>query len=150
MVPLRIKKEVMSNIEKALRVTAPALPATREQWQRDMKGVRTINDYVEDIHMLLVDDKDKRERYLALLSAVYDEQAMEGSLSCDNCLAAAMIRDRAKALGEHSPLVTEKLATISKALGVVLRRYHQSRKERRNMIGGQAVPNDPAHPDEVE
>jgi hypothetical protein len=56
-----------------------------------------------------------------------------------------MIRDRAKTLDQNHPLGREKLATISKALGVVLRRYHQSRKERRNMIGGQPVPADPAH-----
>jgi hypothetical protein len=65
---------------------------------------------------------------------------VEGSLAADNIMAAEMIRDKAKAAG--SELASEKLATISKALGVVQRRYGFSRKERRNMVRGEIVPGD--------
>jgi hypothetical protein len=73
---------------------------------------------------------------------VYDEQAVEGSLAADNVMAATMIREYAKKVDEDHALANEKLATISKALGVVLRRYEISRKERRNMIHGETVPGD--------
>ena len=69
---------------------------------------------------------DKFNRYL---QAVYDEQAVEGSLAADNIGAAIMIREKAIELG--LPLADEKWATISKSLGVVLRRYGLSRKERK-------------------
>jgi hypothetical protein len=78
------------------------------------------------------------------LTAVYDEQAVEGSLAADNIEAARMIREKAKTIEDHS-LAHEKLATISKSLGVVLRRYHLSRKERRQIVDGQVVPDNSSH-----
>ena len=104
------------------------------QWVRKIKLHLTINDTVENIHVKLLEDED----YLRLIEAVYDEQAVEGSLAADNTMAAQMIRAAAKK--ENSPIQHEKLATISKALNIVMRRYGVSRKERRNMVGGQAVP----------
>jgi hypothetical protein len=117
----------------------PPLPATKNDLlaQRVGQMRRTLNDMVEDIHIALYDD----EKYCSYLYAVYDEQAVEGSLSADNVMAATMVRDHAKK-SENNPLAREKLATISKALGVVLRRYEISRKERRNMIHGETVPGD--------
>jgi hypothetical protein len=88
---------------------------------------------VEECHIALVED----QKYLAYLDAVYDEQAIEGSLSADNIMAAQMIRERAKKV--DSELKHEKLATISKALGVVLRRYDFDRKSRRNTVHGEFV-----------
>jgi hypothetical protein len=114
----------------------PALPADILDWHRAIKVERTLNDLVEDIHRVLVDD----DKYRALLRAVYDEQAVEGSLSADNTLAAMMIRERA--LKTDSEVGHEKLATISKALGTVLRRYKASRKQRRNMVAGEEVSSD--------
>jgi hypothetical protein len=114
---------------------APPLPSKIEDWHRVIKGERTLNDLVEDIHRGLVSEP----KYLALLRATYDAQAVEGSLSCDNTLAAMMIRDKAKAM-EIDDVATEKLAVINMALGVVLRRYKASRKQRRNMVGGEEVP----------
>jgi len=55
-------------------------------------------------------------------------------------MAAMMIRDLAKA--RSSEVAKEKLAVISLALGVVLRRYKASRKQRRNMVAGEEVPNE--------
>jgi hypothetical protein len=117
--------------------TPPPLPATKKDLlaQRVGQMRRTLNDMVEESHIALYGD----DRYVAFLNAVYDEQAVEGSLSADNIMAATMIRDHAKKNG-GGQLVNEKLATISKALGVVMRRYEISRKERRDMIHGETVP----------
>ena len=88
---------------------------------------------------MLCDDKD----YIDLLTAIYDEQAVEGSLSADNVMAAQMIRERANKI-DGSEVKDEKLATISKSLGVVLRRYGASRKERRQTVHGEIVPDNHA------
>lgn len=119
------------------RPMPPPLPADIKEWQRFMKIERTINDLVEDIHRMLVNESDA---YRGYLRAVYDEQAVEGSLSADNVMAATLIREKGVAI--DSEVAGEKLATIVKALGVVTRRYHASRKQRRNMIGGEEVPGD--------
>jgi hypothetical protein len=116
----------------------PALPTTLEDWISHLKERPSINDLVEDIHKMLIAG-DTGKKYIAYLSAVYDEQAVEGSLAADNIEAARMIREKANTIDDHL-LQREKLATISKSLGVVLRRYHFSRKERRQMVDGQVVP----------
>jgi hypothetical protein len=87
--------------------------------------VSNINDMVEEIFLLLTGDED----FNRFISAVDNKQAVEGALFVDDFLAAQMIRDKATTVG--SLLAGEKLATISKALGVVLRRYGASRKQRR-------------------
>ena len=87
------------------------------------------------IHRLLVEN----DKYRALLRATYDAQAVEGSLAADNILAAMMIREKAKEICS-TEVANEKLAIINMALGVVLRRYKQSRKQRRNIVGGEQVP----------
>jgi len=115
------------------------LPERIEEWQRFLKQERTLNDLVEDIHRMLVGDEEDGPAYRALLRAVYDEQAVEGSLATDNTFAAIMIRDKARQLESHE-LADQKAATISKALNIVMRRYHSSRKERRYMLEGEVVP----------
>jgi hypothetical protein len=116
---------------------APPLPSNIADWQRQVKAERTLNDMVEDIHRALVEN----EQYLALLRATYDAHAVEGSLSADNVLAAIMIRDKAKVMNIPD-VAKEKLAIINLSLGVVLRRYKASRKQRRNTVGGEEVPSD--------
>jgi hypothetical protein len=96
---------------------------------------RTLNDLVEDILVQLWEDNDFR-RYTR---AVWDEQAIEGSLAADNIMAATMIRERARE-NDNNEVANEKLATIAKAMGVVLRRYEESRQERRNRLHGENVP----------
>lgn len=118
----------------------PPLPDTIGNWERITKNKRTLNDFIEDVHRALIIDKN--EQYERLLWAVYDEQAVEGGLSDDNTFAASMIRDKAKKMGV-AEVATAKAATIRKALNIVLRRYGQSRKQRRNMVGGQYVPEEP-------
>lgn len=113
------------------------LPTNVEDFRerRLFGGARTINDMVEEIALTLY----RTEKFRKLLEAVYDEMAVEGSLSADNIMAAITIRDEARKIGR--PEIFElKLATISKALGVVLRRYQSSRKQRRNQLGGKPVP----------
>jgi hypothetical protein len=117
---------------------ARAVPARIEDWERKLKTGRTLNDLVEDIHRILVNES---LRYRTLLDAVYDEDAVEGSLSADNILAAGEIREKAKTMTGNE-VAGKKLATIAKALNIVLRRYKQSRKERRNMVGGEIIPSD--------
>jgi hypothetical protein len=116
---------------------APPLPANIDDWTRHIKTERTLNDLVEDLHRVLVGES---ETYRDLLRATYDAHAVEGSLSMDNALVAMMIREKAKQTS--SEVADEKLAVINLALGVVLRRYRASRKQRRNTVGGQEVPND--------
>jgi len=115
---------------------APPLPERIEEWERHSKAERTLNDLVEDIHRMLVNEDAK---YRSYLRAVYDAHAVEGSLAADNVLAAMIIRQKAKDIGS-TEVENEKLAVINLALGVVLRRYHSSRKQRRNMVGGEEVP----------
>jgi hypothetical protein len=133
-----------------VHVPAPPLPADIDEWQRAIKAERTLNDLVEDVHRVLVGDetpsedaegRTRGERYLALLRATYDAHAVEGSLAADNTLAAMMIREKAEELG-NVEVKKEKLAIINMALGVVLRRYKSSRKQRRNMVHGEEVPNE--------
>jgi hypothetical protein len=126
----------MSDISTSSLKTRPqALPAEINDWQRAIKVDRTLNDLVEEVHRGLV----QNERYRKLLEAVWDEDAVEGSLAADNYLAAAMIRESAEKKGV-ADVANKKLATISKALGVVLRRYNADRKTRRQMVDGQIVP----------
>jgi len=94
-----------------------------------------LNDQVEAVHRILVNDV---EQYRALLRAVFDEQAIEGSLVMDDALAVIMIREKALKIG-YSELATEKLATIRRSLRVVLRRYGASREERRKRISADFV-----------
>jgi hypothetical protein len=127
----------MTDQSTSLKPRPAPLPARAEDWHRQIKAERTLNDLVEDIHNMLREDGD----YLRYLYAVYDEQAVEGSLSADNLELAAMIRDKAKQLG-NTEIASQKKATLVKALNVVTKRYGQSRKQRRNRIGGEVVADD--------
>lgn len=95
---------------------------------------RLLNDMVEELHCKCYEN----EKYRAYLDGVWDEQCVEGSLAADNFKAAEMIRERA--VKENSPVAKEKLATIVKSLGIVLKRYGLSRRERRQTVDGQIVP----------
>ena len=96
---------------------------------------RTLNDHVDDIHVSLWE----KSAYHTALEAVDDADAVEGSLSADNFLAAGLIRDHARETGNHH-VKDKKLATIVRALNVVLRRYGIDRKTRASSVGGVIVP----------
>jgi hypothetical protein len=125
-----------------LRLRPAPLPEKLEDWQRKLKAERTLNDLTEDMHRLLCDD----DSYIAYLQAVYDSDAVEGSLAADNIMAAQMIRERAKKAG--SEMAKQSLATIGRCLGVVLRRYELSRKQRRDTVGGVRVKPENVNNDE--
>lgn len=120
-----------------IRLAPEPLPATQEEMlaRKSMKAM-TLNDYVDQIHVVLF---PQNAEYTKLLDAVYDEDAVEGALSIDNMLAAEMIREYASKDNRVPYVAGKKLATIVKSLGVVLRRYHMSRKERSVSIGGERV-----------
>ena len=120
-----------------VRKPAPhPLPITKEELEAHLKVFHepTLNDVVHSYHVAMWEDP----QYHRYLDAVYDEDAVEGSLALDNGEAARMIRERAIA-ADDKRLATKKLATISKALNVVLRRYGISRKERAREVAGQIV-----------
>jgi hypothetical protein len=122
------------------------LPASVEDLMAARKAISAynLNDHVEAIHLRLWSRAD----YRALLEAVYDDDATEGSLSYDNYKAAEMIREFAR-VGSFDPtLEHRRLASIVKALNVVLNRYHMSRKERARTVGGEIVLNVPNVQDE--
>jgi hypothetical protein len=104
---------------------------------RKVKTMRTLNDQIEEIHLKLYETNPK---YKDLLEAVWDSDAVEGSLSIDNTLAAQMLRQQA--IDDHNADVSRrKLDTIVKCMGVVLRRYEFDRKTRRQTVHGERVPN---------
>jgi hypothetical protein len=127
----------MSNRSVEVR-EAPPLPTNIDDWVRHIKAERTINDLVEDIHRILVNESPEYREYLR---AVHDAKAVTGSLSFDNCKACEMIQAKAIEIGSKD-VAEEKLAIINLALGVVLRRYRVSRKQRRNMLAGVEVQPD--------
>ena len=114
---------------------APPLPEKIEDWVRHIKAERTLNDLVEDIHRILVNENSQ---YRAYLRATWDAHAVTGSLSFDNCKACEMIQAKAVEIGS-TEVAEEKLAIINLSLGVVLRRYDASRKQRRDTVGGERV-----------
>jgi hypothetical protein len=120
----------------------PPLPSTKEAWDAARHGAheRTLNDHVQDIYHILVTSPEYAETFARLLDAVYDEDAVEGSLSADNLLAAKMIRDYASEGHKDEYVEHKKLATISKSLGVVMRRYGVARSQRARMVEGEMVP----------
>jgi hypothetical protein len=136
---------------KAIRPKPPSLPTTPNEWQaaRTIKTERTLNDHVDDMHMALQFSNDEalRTKYNAYLDAVYDEDAVEGSMEADDFEAATLIRSFAsESVDEKSTqrdpyVASKKLATLVKALRVVLRRYRASREYRRSVVDGQTVPN---------
>lgn len=140
------------------RRLVPSLPKTPAEWDaaRAIKHERTLNDHVEDIHLAISANEKLHSKYERLLDAVYDEDAVEGSLSTDNILAATMIRDFASEGAEITEdeddgsrhvgpgardhyVATKKLATLVKSLNVVLRRYKNSRAERARRVGDDIV-----------
>lgn len=130
--------QINTQTTEQLRKAPPKLPATVADLLagRTSELTKTLNDHVDEVHTILWEQED----YRRLFEAVYDEQATEGSLSADNFLAAIRIRSWASKNGK-SYIQNQKLATIVKSLNVVLRRYHISRTERRNMIDGKIVTN---------
>lgn len=117
------------------------VPRSIEDWIRKTKSDRNLNDLVEELHMELVNEAHSRcEEYRGFLDATHDSQAVEGSLAADNNEAARIVREEARSSKPTGLVARSNLASIIKALNVVLTRYNMTRKERRTMIGGQSLP----------
>lgn len=133
--------ERTEKLEAENRQQALATPFPRTQSQmlalRRIKARRSINDLFEDAYLVMIETDDI---YIRLLDAIYDSQAVEGSLSIDNVKAAERVRNYAI---EHNiaALKDEKLATLVKVQGVVVRRYGMDRKHRRQTLGGEVISN---------
>jgi hypothetical protein len=132
-----------TSVARPQRIGVP-VPRDLDDWHRQIKIDRTLNDHVEDIHRLLMTDRDSD--YAMYLDATSDDDAIEGSLSADNLICAQLIREKAREIGKieivgDNRRHPKKLATLVKAMNVVLRRYRQDRKTRANTIGGEQVHN---------
>jgi hypothetical protein len=101
-----------------------------------MKRGPNLNDDVDRIHVILWDNPDYRRFH----DAVFDSDAVEGSLAADNYQAAGMIREYARQHDEFHYIGRKNLTTLVKSMNVVLRRYHMSRQERATTVQGEAVP----------
>jgi hypothetical protein len=130
----------MDNRHTRQIITPPPLAADRtELLASRISGFdANINDLVDAIHIVLFDENPLYKRYLY---AVHDSQAVTGALVYDNSEAIRIIKEYAIEKGIEG-VKDENLATIGKAMNVVLRRFGQSRKQRRNMVRGEVVPDD--------
>jgi len=88
-----------------------------------------LNEQVEILHIILWAD----EHYKQWLQAVWDSDAIEGKVYLDHAEGARMIREQAK-IHNMTDITKQKLATIIKALRVVLRRYGIDPKTRKANI----------------
>ena len=128
----------MSNGNTVQRVYPTPLPVTTD-WHHKARHEKTLNDMVDEALERLIKDPETGDKIRLYLEAVYDEQAIEGSLAADNLEIAHMVREDAKANGP-AKLAKEKKATIVKAMNVCFKRWEGlSRNERRNTVAGQLV-----------
>jgi hypothetical protein len=122
-----------------LRVPPP-LPETRADLlaQYKLKRKRSINDLVEEVIVKLWDVDDDFMKYI---NAIYDSQAVEGSLEEDDTMAAQIIRNVAKK-EQRVEVASQNLHTIKLALRVGLRRFDVDRptREENAMIPPPQVP----------
>jgi hypothetical protein len=109
---MNLEEEKMNLAPKPL---PPRLPETATEFlaHRKMKATRSLKDQVEDVHIALYDDKS----YKALLEAVYNEQAVEGSLAADDFKAAELIREKAKQMN-YVELAVQKLRPLQRRLAL--------------------------------
>jgi hypothetical protein len=120
-------------------VRPPDLPATAAAFAacRKSKAGRTFNDRIEDQILSLINGGNVE--FLALLNAVQTVDAVEGSITADDFMAAKMIRDYASEHGD-SVVAEANLTRIVRAKGVALRRYGLDRTTRRKSVGSISTP----------
>lgn len=113
------------------------LPKTLDEFKKLRVHVRrrTLNDFVEDIHEELW---EVSAEYMDYLDAVYDAEAIEGSRAADDLKAAECIRAYARK-NNIVVVATKKLATIVKALNVVLSKHGATRRQRAKLLRGEVV-----------
>ena len=117
------------------RRTLPLPADTRALLAQRKHGLlRNLNDEVEPIFVGLFEEPGF-QRYL---NAVYDEQAIEGSLATDNVMAAELIRNAAQEAG-NGFVADQKLHTLVKAMNIVKRRLQVHPMQRRYSVHGEQV-----------
>jgi|SRR5215207_2502488 len=134
--------------DQSQKFSPPALPSTVADLiaRKKTMHVENLNDVVDQIHLKLWSDPI----YQRYLSAVWDEDCVEGSCNFDDGKACEMIREFAiKHAGPDNSFHLIKsggsdghpksLRVLQKTLGVVLRRYGISRTERRRSVSGEPV-----------
>jgi len=102
------------------------------------KSVRTrnLNDEVDDIDMRLWENPDYRKWFEAL----WPTDTIEGSFHDDEHEAARMVREYARGNTGYPIAASAKIASITRSLGVVHRRFAgMSRKERQQSVNGERV-----------
>ena len=104
------------------------LPVHTSDLHRKSLAHRTINDEVESLFLPLYETDAK---FRDLLEAVYDSEAVEGSLRADDYDAVTLLRDSAP---DGSRVRLSNKETLRRALNVVLRRYSISRNDRRGSV----------------
>jgi hypothetical protein len=105
----------------------PPRPKSVEKYKEQRKGHRSFHDIVEEIHLMVYEC----EEYGVLFDAVWDQHAVNGSLTADMYAAAFMLKAKANKI---CPAVFEgkSVENIKKSMNVIRRRYGDSLKERRN------------------
>lgn len=93
--------------------------------QRLNKSARDFNDMVEQVLLENIDDQELGD----YLEAADNDKAVTGRCDYDDVMAAHRIKELAYGM-EIIPVAEEKIATIKRALGVALRRYGLTRKQR--------------------
>jgi hypothetical protein len=113
------------------------LPTTIAELASLRKSARTrsLNDEVDDINTRLWEDPGYRRWFEAL----WPSDTIEGTFHDDEHEAARMVREYAQ--GNQFPIAaTAKIASITRSLGVVHRRFTgMSRRERQQSVGGEPV-----------
>jgi len=124
---LKAQQKEISMSEALLKV-APPLPETRTDLlaQYKLRRRRSINDLVEEVIVKLWDNDEKFMKYV---EAIYDSQAIEGSMDDDDVMAALIIRDTAKR-DKHVEVADQNVHTIKLAMRVALRRFDLGRGQR--------------------
>jgi hypothetical protein len=115
------------------------LPSDPSGWVLKSGLKRTLNDEVQMIHEAVINTPKLYDKYISFLRPVTDKESSEGWLAFEDIGAAQMIKDYAAANG-HPRVASQKLAVISGALDIVLRRFGMSRKQRRFTVDGDVVP----------
>jgi hypothetical protein len=129
----------MSTSKNAVVTPLPKDRATMVA-QRLVAADRTLNDYVDDLHVELFEEGTE---YYSCLEAVFNSQAVNGSIGADDFRAAQIIKALAEEKGPAATQVSKQnIETIKRSLHVVWRRYNISRKQRRTTVHGQATPDD--------
>ena len=117
------------------------LPVTREDLlaRKTMASQPTLNDHVDEVFSVLWVHDELGEQFRAFCIAGADDEAVEGSTRADDQEAARMIRQFASDHG-NKYLAAKNLTTLARALHVVARRYHMTRREMAERIGGEVEP----------